>query len=122
MSFQDFMNKVRYWDNYYARLMMRHFYLIFFEFVLVIIFFIWFFKTLSSIDISARVSDNSILEQLVLQQITNTQIIVILMLLNSFWMLYMFNGINRLRTILKDISFSLSRRRSQSEHKSDDNW
>ena len=122
MGFQDFMNKVRYWDNYYARLMMRHFYLIFFEFVLVIIFFIWFFKSMGSIDLAVRVSQKSAIEQLVLQEVTNTQIIVILMLLNSFWMLYIFNGLNRLRIILRDISFNLSRRRQQGETRSDDNW
>ena len=122
MRFQDFMNKIRYWDNYYARLMMRHFYLIFFEFVLVIIFFIWFFKSMGSIDLAVRVSQKSAIEQLVLQEVTNTQIIVILMLLNSFWMLYIFNGLNRLRIILRDISFNLSRRRQQGETRSDDNW
>lgn len=122
MGFQDFMNKVRYLDNYYARLMMRHFYLIFFEFVLVIIFFIWFFKSMGSIDLAMRVSNKSAIEQLVLQEISNTQIIVILMLLNSFWMLYIFNGINRLRIILRDISFNLSRRRPQGENRSDDSW
>lgn len=111
MSFADFMAKVRQWDNNAARWMMRHFYIIFFEFVLVVIFFVFLYNTYRSIDISHAVDEKNILEQLLVQQSTNTHIIVILMLLNSFWMLYIFNEITRLRTILKDISFYQSRRK-----------
>ena len=112
MAFGDFMNKVRQLDTQAARWMMRHFYIIFFEFVLVIIFFIFLFSTFHTIDLSQQAEKSNILEQLLLQQSTNTHIIIILMLLNSFWMLYVFNEISRVRTILKDISFYQSRRKS----------
>lgn len=111
MPFSDFMNKVRQWDNNAARWMMRHFYIIFFEFVLVIVFFIFLFNTFRTIDLSHAVPENNITEQLLVQQSTNTHIIIVLMLLNSFWMLYVFNEITRVRTLLKDISFYQSRRK-----------
>ena len=113
MSFQDFMNKVRYWDNLCARWMMRHFYIMFFEFVLVILFFMFFFNNIIGVDLPAPVDGTNNVETILMQQATNTRIIVVLMLLNSFWMLYIFNGMNRLRVILKEISFTLSRRRVQ---------
>lgn len=111
MSFQDFMGKIRQLDNQAARWMMRHFYILFFEFVLVIIFFIFFFNLLRSLDLGSRIPPNQILSQLLHQQLLNTQIIIVLLLLNSFWMLYIFNGMSRIRTILKEVSFHLSRRR-----------
>lgn len=114
MSFQDFMNKVRQWDNFCSRWMMRHFYILFFEFVLVAIFFAFFFMTLKSIDISSQLSPDNILQQLAYQQLMNTRIIVILLLLNSFWMLYIFNGMSRLRIILREISYQLSKNRKPS--------
>ncbi|MCK5581186.1 MAG: hypothetical protein KAJ18_07920 [Candidatus Omnitrophica bacterium] len=113
MPFKDFMTKVRHFDNLCARWMMRHFYIVFFEFVLVFIFFIFFFNILRNIDLAAQITTDNLTEKLLLQQSTNTLIIIVLLLLNSFWMLYIFNGMNRLRIILKDISFALSRRRQQ---------
>ena len=53
------------------------------------------------------------MERLLLQQSINTLIIVFLLLLNSFWMLYVFNEIMRMRAVLKDINFGLSRRREK---------
>jgi len=112
MSFNDLMNKIRQWDNRCAHWMMRHFYLLFFEFVLVIIFFVFLFNTFHTLDISNKVSGNNLTEQLLVQQSTNTHLIILLMLLNSFWMLYIFNGMERLRVTLKEISFNISRRRN----------
>lgn len=110
MSFEDFMAKVRYWDNRCARWMMRHFYIIFFEFVLVVVFFIYFYNIFRVIDLAAQTSPNSILEQLLAQQAVNTLIIIVLLILNSFWMLFIFDGLNRLRTLLREISYNLMRR------------
>ena len=110
MSFDDFMAKVRYFDNRCARWMMRHFYIIFFEFVLVVIFFIFFFNVFRVLDLAAQASSENILEQLLAQQSINTLIIVVLIILNSFWMLFMFNGMDRLRILLREISYNLMRR------------
>lgn len=117
MSFNDFMTKVRYWDNKCAKWMMRHFYIMFFEFVLVVIFFFFFFNTLKTIDIGNHIQDNDLIKQLMLQQTTLTTIIVILMLLNSFWMLYIFNSMSRISVLMKDLSFNLMRRRHTPQNK-----
>jgi len=111
MAFTDFMNRVRQWDTQAARWMMRHFYILFFELVLLVIFCFFLWGTYRTIDLSQKAAENNILEQLMVQQTTGTSIIIILMLLNSFWMLYMFSEVTRLRTILKDISFYQSRRK-----------
>ena len=120
MSFQDFMSKVRYWDNICARWMMRHFYTIFFQFVLVIIFLAFFVCVIKSIDLSTHIEDHNMIQQLLFQQSVQTLIIIILLLFNSFWMLYIFNGMNRLRAILKDISFHLSRRKPSQHNTNND--
>ena len=109
MPFQEFMSKIRHWDNRCSRWMMRHFYILFFEFVLVAIFFAFFFSTLKAFDLSARISGDNVMQQIALQQLFNIRLIVILLLLNSFWMLYIFNGMSRLRSLLKEICFQLSK-------------
>jgi hypothetical protein len=113
MSGDNFMTRIRQWDNNVARWMMRHFYIMFFEFVLVLIFFIFIFSTFRTIDISANVPVKNTTEQLLLQQSVNQLIIIILMLLNSFWMLFIFSGINRLRGALRDISYNLMRQKNK---------
>ncbi len=111
MSFADFMNKVRQWDTQSSRWMMRHFYILFFEIVLVIIFFVFLLSTKRTIDLAHDSVQSNILEQLLVQQSTGTHMIIFIMLLNSFWMLFMFSEITRLKTILKDISFYQSRKK-----------
>lgn len=113
MPLENVMSKIRQWDNFVARWMLRHFYIIFFEFVLVIVFFFFIFNTFRTIDMSANVSDKNLTEQLLYQQSINQLIIILLMLLNSFWMLFVFDGINRLRVILRDIGFHLSRSKTR---------
>ncbi len=111
MNFNDFMAKVRYWDNRSAKWIIRHFYILFFEIFLVCIFLVFFGNTLQVINISDAVSKKNIVERLLLTNSINTLIIVLLLLLNSFWMLYMFNSILRFRTILKEINYNLSKKK-----------
>ncbi|MCK5215810.1 MAG: hypothetical protein KAR05_10725 [Candidatus Omnitrophica bacterium] len=111
MSHQDLMNKIRYWDNKCARWMMRHFYVMFFEFVLAAFFFLFFFNVLKTIDLSSQISPNNMLEKLLLQQSYFMAMVIFLLILNSFWLLFMFNGVGRLRIILKEISYNLMRRK-----------
>ena len=111
MSFQDFMTKVRYWDNRFAKWMLGHFYTIFFEFVLVMVFLIFFINIFKTIDLSTQVEPGNVTGQLLLQQSIHSLLIIFLLVMNSFWMLFIFNGMNRLRIILKDISFHLMRRK-----------
>ena len=116
MSFEDFMNKVRYWDNMLAKWIMRHFYLLFFQIVLVFIFVIWFINTLSVLDVSFQMDKLSTLEKIVATQSANTSIIVLLLLFNSFWMLYMFSSMLRLKAIVRDMNFHLGKMRNRKDN------
>lgn len=109
MAFQDFMNKVRYWDNMISRWMMRHFYFMFFQFVLLIIFLFWFVNMFRVIDIADHVPTGDFASRILAVQSINVTLLVILVLLNSFWLLYTFNAIQRMHLVLKDISFNTSR-------------
>ncbi len=111
MNYESFMSKVRHWDNRMARWMMNHFYFIFFQIVLIVIFFIFFFNLLRTIDLSADLRSADIIQQLLLQQTINTSILIFLMIMNSFWMLFIFSGLNRIRFILRDLAFHLLRRK-----------
>jgi len=111
MSFEDFMNKVRQLDNRCARWMMRHFYTMFFQVVLVVIFFFFFVNTIQTMNVADQTDPSNITHELLLQQTNNLLIIIFLMILNSFWMLFMFNSVNRLRIVLKDIHYTLMRRK-----------
>jgi uncharacterized BrkB/YihY/UPF0761 family membrane protein len=107
------MNKVRYWDNQSTRWFIRHFYLMFFQIILVAIFIIFFVNALRVIDVIITAEQTDIVEKLLLTQSVNLSIIVLLLLLNSFWMLFMFNSIIRLRSVLKDINFNIIRSRDK---------
>ena len=111
MSFEDFMNRVRYWDNLTAKWLMRHFYFMFFQVVLFAIFFFWFVNLFHVIDTSQQIVKDNVGEEILKTMSVNMTIIVALLLLNSFWMLYIFNAIQRLHGILKDVSYNLSRLR-----------
>ncbi len=111
MSFNDFMNRIRQWDNRSAQWMMKHFYMLFFEFILVGVFVFFFMNSFKIIDASDHMTGDPA-SSLALAQTINTSLIVILLLFNSFWMLYIFNSILRLRGVLKNIDYNLSRRRT----------
>ncbi|HBG61937.1 MAG: hypothetical protein A2306_07460 [Omnitrophica WOR_2 bacterium RIFOXYB2_FULL_38_16] len=115
MSYKDFMNRVRYWDNRTSKWMMKHFYFMFFQGVLLVVFVIWFINTINTIDTNTKAVSSSVLEQLLINQSVSMLIIVLLMLLNSFWLLYTFNSIQRLSNLLKDISYSINKLRYQSK-------
>jgi hypothetical protein len=112
MSFNDFMNRVRQWDNRHQQGIIRHFYILFFEAILVAIFVGVFINTLKIIDINVDIHKGDLVERLLLTQSINTLLIVILLLFNSFWTLYIFSSLLRLRSVLKNIDFNLSRSRS----------
>ncbi len=115
MTYKELMNKIRYLDNLTAKWIMRHFYLLFFQIVLVIIFLFWLFNTIRIIDLNFQISEKSIIEQILITQSLNTSIIVLLILLLSFWTLYIFNSIQLLRTILKDINYHIAKLRMKNK-------
>ncbi len=111
--FKNFMNKVRYWDNLTAKWLMRHFYFMFFQIALFIVFLFWFVNMFTVIDANDQASAASTIERILATQSVNMTIMVLLLLLNSFWMLYIFNGIQRLLNSLKDINYNLNRLRNK---------
>ena len=111
MGFNEFMAKVRQVDNRSAKWMMRHFYILFFEFFLVFIFLVFFVNVLRVLNIADDVSQTNVVERLLLSQSISALIIVILLLLNSFWMLYIFNSMIRSHGLLKEINFNLIKRK-----------
>lgn len=116
MGFNDFTNTLRQWDNRSSQWFIRHFYMLFFEIILVAICVAVFINVLKVIDINADLhqmaTQPSPTERLLLSQSINTLLIVILLLFNSFWMLYIFSSLLRLRSLLKNIDFNLGRNRN----------
>jgi len=112
MSFEEFMNKVRQIDNRCARWMMRHFYTMFFQVVLVVVFFFFFVNIIQHLFTADQIDPGNTTQVLLAQHSTNLLIIIFLMILNSFWILFIFNSMDRLRIILKDIHYTLMRKGS----------
>ena len=119
MGYNDFMNKIRQWDNRTSQWIIRHFYILFFEIILVAIFLAVFVNALKIIDVSVDIQKTNIIERLLMTQTVNTLLIVILLLFNSFWMLYIFSSLLRLRSLLKNIDFNLGKRRTDQRSKDD---
>ena len=119
MGFSDFMNKVRKLDNRSAQWISKHFYILFFEIVLVIIFLGFFVNALKTIDLSVDVAKAGLQEKILFNQDIFVALIVILILFNSFWLLYIFNSILRLRGVLRNIDYSLSHRRNERREDND---
>ena len=112
MSYKDIISKVRYWDNLTAKWIMRHFYFMFFQAVLLIIFLFWFVNMFDVIDANFQASKTpSVSDHILAAQSVNMTIIVLLILLNSFWMLFVFSAIQRISTLLRDTNYHLSRLR-----------
>ena len=115
MASNDLMNKVRQWDNRAAQWMGRHFYIVLFEIILGIIFIFAFINALKILNISFDVHKNNVTDQLLLVQSINSTLIVMLLLLISLGLLNIINSNSRLRSVLKNIEFNLSKRRSDNK-------
>lgn len=102
------MSRIRHLDNLVARWFVRHFYFIFFEMVLVIIFVLWFVNTIHVIDLNSDGVKTQVVERILTSQTNQLTLITFILLLNSFWVLFIFNGLQRIITILKEISYNLT--------------
>ena len=111
MAYNDFMNKVKQWDYRAAQWMGRHFYIILFEAILGLIFLFAFVNALRILNTGFDVPKNNVAEQLLLAQSFNSTLIVMLLLLISLGVLNIINANSRLRSVLKNIEFNLSKRR-----------
>ena len=119
MAYNDMMNKVKQWDNRAAQWMGRHFYIILFEVILAIIFLFAFINAVKILNTSFDVRKESIADQLLLVQAYNSTLIVMLLILISLGVLNLINSNSRLRNVLKNIEFNLSRRRTDQKSQED---
>ena len=115
MGNNEFMNKIRQWDNRASQWMGRHFYIILFEIILAIIFIFLFINALKILNIGLDVPKNNITDQLLLTQSFNSTLIAMLLILISLGVLNIINSNSRLRSVLKNIEFNLSKRRSDNK-------
>jgi hypothetical protein len=119
MNYQTFFNKFRQWDNRSQIWFSKNFSMLLFEIILVAIFIIFLNNTFDIIGLSTAVPKDNLLDKILLAQSGLILLVIVLMLFNAFIMLFMFNSMLRLRSILKNIDFNLSRRGS--DRRSDDN-
>src|SRR5882672_7272750 len=101
MANNDFFNKIRQWDNRAAQWMGRHFYIILFEVILIIIFLFTFINALKILNTSFEVSKNSVTDRLLLTQSVNSTMVVMLLLLISLGVLNLINNNSRIRNSIK---------------------
>ena len=119
MASNDLMNRIRQWDNRAAQWMGRHFYIILFEIILVIIFILAFINALKILNTSFDVPKNDITDQLLLSQSFNSTLVVMLLILIALGVLNIINNNSRLRGALKNIEFNLSKRRTDNKSQED---
>lgn len=113
------MNTVRQWDNRSNQWFVRHFYVLFFEMILIAAFVMFFILSINTMNSAADIERTSITERLLINQNYLGLLIVFLMLLNSFWMLFMFSGMLKIRNVLKNMDFNLSRQKSSRQFNDD---
>lgn len=115
MAQNDFINRVKRWDNHASQWLSRHFYIFLFEIILAIIFLLAFLNTLRTLNASLNIQKNNALHQLAITQSINSTLIVMLLILIALGILNIINNNTRIRNILKNIEFNLSRRRSDTK-------
>ena len=115
MSFQDFTSKLRQWDNRSNQWFSKNFSILLFELVLAVIFFFFINTMMDVFTISSQVHRSNIVEQILLSQAGFMMLIVLLLIFNSFLMLYLFNNMLKIRGVLKNLDYSLSRRRDRDD-------
>ena len=111
LSFNELTQKLRQWDNRSNQWFSKNFSILFFELVLAVIFFFFINTMMDIFAISSQVNKSSIIEQILLSQAGFMMLIVLLLIFNSFLMLYLFSNMLRMRGILKNLDYSMSRRR-----------
>ena len=115
MSYKSMLTKIRYLDNLVAKWMLKHFYFLFFQIVLTCIFVFWFTNILKTIDLNFQTSHNNIIENILLSQSNSHNIMVLIMILNSFWLLYIFNCLQKQTNILNEIKYHIIRQKNRNK-------
>ncbi|MBF0331433.1 MAG: hypothetical protein HQL17_05805 [Candidatus Omnitrophica bacterium] len=105
-------NKIRQWDNRSNQWFTKNFSILIFELVLAVIFFFFLNHMMDIFTLSAQVRRSNLTEQILLSQAGLMLLVVLLLIFNSFLMLYVFNNMLRMRNILKNLDYNMSRRRN----------
>lgn len=111
MNYQDFASKLRQWEIKSNQWFLRHSFVLFLPIILAC-FVALFVIAINLINISPDINRGTTIERLLLSQNISTLFIIFLILLNSFWMLFMLASLFRIRAVLKNVDFNLSRRRN----------
>jgi hypothetical protein len=61
------------------------------------------------INLGVDTPKDNLIGRLLLTQSVNTLIIALLLILNSFWTLYIFNNLTRLRSLMKEMNYHMSK-------------
>ena len=109
------LNKIRQWDKHSNQWFSKNFSVLLFELVLAVIFVFFIDYMMNIIAISDQVKKASVTEQILMSQAGLMLLVVLLLLFNSFLMLYLFNNILRISGLLKNLDYHLGRRRSSRE-------
>lgn len=117
--FKDVLNKLRYWDNKSAQWILRHFYILFFEVVLIVIFIFFFINAMSVVESGFDLDKTNQIEKLLHSQSVNTTLLLLLILFNSFWMLFIFRAIMSIRSSARSIEYNITKIRHNKNKKSD---
>ncbi len=112
LSFHELSNKLRQWDNHSNQWFSKNFSILFFEIILGVIFFFFINTMMDIFAISAQAHKDNVIEQILLSQAGFMMLIVLLLIFNSFLMLYLFSNMLRMRGILKNLDYTMSRRRN----------
>lgn len=109
----NIIDKIRHWDKKSAQWILKHFYILFFEVVLVVIFIFFFINAMSVVELGFDLNKNSHVEKLLHTQSVNTTLLLLLILFNSFWMLFIFRAIMSIRSSARSIEYNIIKLRHQ---------
>ena len=115
LSFNDFTSKLRQWDNRSNQWFSKNFSILLFELVLAVIFFFFINTMMDVFTLSSQVHRENMVEQILLSQSGFMMLIVLLLIFNSFLMLYLFSNMLKIRGVLKNLDYTLSRRRDRDD-------
>jgi hypothetical protein len=104
------MTRLRQWDNRSSQWFSRSFSIALFQMLLGMVFFFFVNIMLDVFSLGTEVKKATTVEQLLFSQSELMLLVVVLLIFNSFLMLYLFSNLLRIRGVLKNIDYSLGRR------------
>lgn len=105
----SFLEKYRQWDREVSKFLTRHFYFSFFQIVIGVVFAYWLISFINLLNILAKNKFETASELLLINQTLNISFMLFLLLLNSFWILYILNNSNRMANSMKNVSYNTGR-------------